>query len=127
MLPTLTSIASAFHIIMHRNKTQIAPKPLTHSLTHSLDRIALESRCARLTHNTVTCSFPACPYRNLCVGPDLDDPRRAWATTGAVPICRDTTFHGRVSPHLEGHVARNICWQTDDIGPHLLPQIRLCL
>jgi len=39
--------------------------------THSLDRIALESRCARFQHNMVTCSPPWVRYRNLRVGPDL--------------------------------------------------------
>jgi len=84
-------------------------------LDHSLNRVALKSRCARLPHITITCSLPGSTHWNTCVGLELGNVRRARTTSGALPCWGYTTVHGHVSANLEAHAAGNICRLADDV------------
>jgi len=89
---------------------------MTHQF-HSLltNRIAPESRYARLPHITITRSLPGSTHWNTCVGLELGSPRKVRTTSKALPFWGYTTTHEHVSAHLEGHVAGNIRKLTDDV------------
>jgi len=83
--------------------------------SHSLNRVAPESRCAHPPHIAITRSLLGSTHWNTCFGLELGSRRRARTTSGALPCWRYTTAHGHVSAHLEGDFAGNIRRLTEDV------------